>query len=126
MKKLSTQNKKLIITKEMINTFAPHSKPDLSTAFTKWWMNTRSDGGMRLTPSGYKVLKSMDYDSYKFKVENLMNNKNLFLMDIKLTAPYYIHKLAKVNCNLVMFGSEDAVLLNLYGGDFKSCIDSIR
>lgn len=126
MRKLSIQNKKLIITKEMINTFTTHDMPDLNTAYTKWWMNTRSDGGMRLTSSGYKVLKSMGYDSYKFKIENLMSNKNLFLMDIKLTAPYYIRKLTKVNCNLIMFGSEDAVLLNLYGGDFKSFIDSTR
>jgi len=124
MAKLSTQIKKEIITNEMINTFAKHSKPDLQTAFNKWWMNTRTNGGLRLTPAGYKVLDSMDYESYIFKVENLMTSRNITLMDKRFQAPYFINKLANKKCNLILFGSEDAVMLNLYGGDFKSFINS--
>jgi len=124
MARLSTQNKKEIITKAMIGTFATHSKPDLQTAFNKWWMNTRINGGLRLTQSGYKVLSSMEYDSYKFRVENIMTTCNIILMDQRLKSPYYIHKIAKEECNLVMFGSKDATLLNLYGNDFKRFIES--
>jgi len=126
MAKLSIQNKKEIITKEMIKTFAKHSKPDIQTAYNKWWMNTRTNGGLRLTPAGYKVLSSMDYDTYKFKVENIMTTRYMILMEKRLQAPYYLNKIAKLNCNLVMFGSEDATMLNLYGGDFKSFIESYR
>ena len=124
MARLSTQSKKEIITKAMIDTFA--DKPDLQTAFNKWWMNTRTNGGLRLTQTGFKVLSSMDYDTYEFKVDNLLTTRNIVLMDKNLQAPYYLHKISTVKCNLIMFGSEDATLLNLYGGDFKSFIESRR
>ena len=126
MARLSTQSKKEIVTKAMIDTFASDDKPDLQTAFNKWWMNTRTNGGLRLTQTGFKVLSSMDYDTYEFKVDNLLTTRNIVLMDKNLQAPYYLHKISTAKCNLIMFGSEDATLLNLYGGDFKSFIESRR
>ena len=126
MARLSIQSKKEIITKAMIDTLVDDNKLDFQTAFNKWWMNTRNNGGLRLTQAGFKVLSSMDYDTYKFKIENLMTSRNITLMDKNLQAPYYVHKASTVNCDLIMFGSEDATLLNLYGGDFKSFIESRR
>lgn len=126
MEKLSTQRKKEAITKAMIGTFAKDSKPNIQTAYNKWWMNTRINGGLRLTSAGFKVLSGMNYSTYKFKVENLITTKHMILMDERLQGPYYLNRKTRLNYNLIMFGSEDATMLNLYGGDFKSFIESYR
>ena len=59
----STQNKKLIITNEMLNIYPVDDRYDLRTAFIKWWINSRKSGGLRLTSTGYKVLKKMQYEN---------------------------------------------------------------
>ena len=115
MQKLSIQNKKLIITVEMINTFPEQSRYDTRTAFIKWWINSRKSGGVRLTSTGYKLLKKMRYNTYDFSGEKITTSTNLLLMDQNLECPYYIDGIGSIKSNIVIFGSKEATIIKLYG-----------
>jgi hypothetical protein len=114
MQKLSSQNKKLIITNEMLSTFPKHSRHDLRTAFIKWWINSRKTGGLRLTSTGYKLLLKMRYDSHRFKAKKITTSYNLLTMDQYLECPYYIDGLGRPETNIFIFGAREATIINLY------------
>ncbi len=110
----STQNKKLIITNEMLNIYPVDNRYDLRTAFIKWWINSRKSGGLRLTSTGYKVLKKMQYETHHFSAEKLSTPNNLITMDKYLACPYYINGLGCVQSSIVIFGGPEATMINLY------------
>jgi hypothetical protein len=117
--RLSIQNKKLIVTNEMLNTFPENSRYDLRTAFIKWWINSRKTGGMRLTSNGYKLLSKMQYATYRFNVRKPTSPTNLLIMDKHLECPYYIDGLGCVESKIVIFGGAEATIISLYT-DFNS------
>jgi len=124
MQKLSIQNKKILITSEMLGTFPKKSRHDLRTAFIKWWINSRKNGGLRLTNAGFKILEKMDYSTYSFNVKKLSTTKNLITMDQNFECPYYIDGLG-TESKLVVFGSKEATMINLYG-DFHLFIKTFH
>lgn len=103
----------------MIDTYPENSRYDLRTAFTKWWINSRKNGGMRLTSNGYNLLTEMQYASYPFNVKKLTTPSNLLTMDKNLECPYYIDGIGCIESKIVIFGGREATIINLYG-DFNS------
>ena len=98
----------------MLNIYPVDDRYDLRTAFIKWWINSRKSGGLRLTSTGYKVLKKMQYETYHFSAEKLSTPNNLITMDKYLECPYYINGLGCVQSNIVIFGGPEATMINLY------------
>ena len=86
-------------------------------AMKLWWYNIRGTGGLRLTDIGYFVLKNMlDIESYDMDVDLDTFDRNMLLqLDRKLQMPYYIHVVKGVPKKIVFFGSQEAMLANLYG-----------
>lgn len=110
----------MVVTNEMLRAFSAKSRYDYRTAFIKWWINSRKNGGLRLTNAGFKILDKMNYNTYSFNVKQLTTTRNLITMDKNFECPYYIDGLG-TESKLVMFGSKEATLINLYG-DFHTFI----
>ena len=73
---------------------------------------------MRLTAIGYDVLThKLDIEHYSYKIDDpLIFNKNLILkLDRKMQMPYYIHAVKGIPKSVIFFGSQEAVMVNLYG-----------
>jgi len=84
---------------------------DLKTALHSWWYNTRENGGMRLTSTGFKVLKDLKFQYWDFVLPENYARKNkrvLLGLDRKLEFPYYYGRK-----RLSFFGSQEAMMANL-------------
>lgn len=83
------------------------------------WHNNRAYGGLRLTDTGYNLLKTKGVGDYPFNLADLnFSNKLLFLLDKRLQTPYYITMSSgriKIPLLLSLFGSEEAMMLTLHG-----------
>jgi len=86
---------------------------DYKTALYSWWYNIRDNGGMRLTSTGFKMLKDLKFEYWDFVLpENFARkNKRIILgLDRKLNFPYYYGRK-----RLSFFGSQEAMMANLTG-----------
>ena len=73
---------------------------------------------MRLTGPGYAALvQQLDLMTYEFDIPNPLelNQRRLLDLDRKLQMPYYIHAVKGIPKKIIMFGSREAVMVNLYG-----------
>jgi hypothetical protein len=103
------------ITRKILEGLPEDDRPSYEDACHAWWMNFRDGGGMRLTPTGYLAISTFDIESFTFDVPPGLPAKpgQLLTLDRKLDCPYFI-KLSK-QPQLVVFGSQQATMLALYG-----------
>jgi hypothetical protein len=97
-------------------------------AMKTWWHNIRSAGGMRLTHEGYHMLDHvLKLSHYFFDITDPKNmtSDRLLAMDRKIQSPYYIMIKQNVPQKIVMFGSAEAVAINLYGA-FEQWLDNYQ
>jgi hypothetical protein len=97
-------------------------------AMKTWWYNIRSSGGMRLTHAGYLIFdRVLKLTSYSFDLEDphVLNSSIILSMDKKIQSPYYIMAKQMIPKKIVIFGSSEAVMINLYG-DFKRWLDNYQ
>ena len=88
-------------------------RPEYKTALHSWWYNTREQGGMRLTSTGFNILKKLKFEYWDFQLPNnfARKNKRIILgLDRKLQFPYYYGQK-----RLSFFGSQEAMMANLTG-----------
>jgi hypothetical protein len=106
------------LTQELIALLAEEDRISLKFAMSAWWFNLRRNGGMRLTSTGYSTLADMlDLEHYSYSIDDPhMVDKQLILkLDRKMQMPYYIHTIKGIPKKIVFFGSQEAVMVNLYG-----------
>jgi hypothetical protein len=106
--------------------------PDLGVteqiAMKTWWHNIRPGGGLRLTDAGYLILdRVLGLAHYVFDIADpkSMTSDRLLAMDRKIQSPYYIMIKQNVPQNIVIFGSAEAVAINLYG-TFERWLDNYQ
>jgi hypothetical protein len=88
--------------------------PTFDRALKQWWFNIRENGGMRLTEHGYIVFNVLELERWEHNLDSKIINADLLLtLDQKLTCPYYITPGKQPR--LVMFGSQETMMLKLYG-----------
>lgn len=90
-----------------------------------WWINLRDQGGLRLTPLGFKTLsEDLEIESYRFTIPVMaLTAKNLLLLDKKITCPYFLER-DKTQIHIVLFGGDQAIMATLYG-DVQRWLDSL-
>jgi hypothetical protein len=106
------------LTEELVKELNADSDITCKQAMSTWWYNIRKNGGMRLTGPGYSVfVQHLDLVAYEFDVANPhdLNQRRLLDLDRKLQMPYYIHAVKGIPKKIIMFGSHEAVWVNLYG-----------
>ena len=113
------------ITQKIISMSDRLSPIDLDTAMKTWYQNIRPEGGMRLTTYGYKILRTLEIESWSWPwptEKGYIDKKLLLSMDKKLKFPYFIN--AKTR-EIIFFSSREALMTNLYG-DLKSFLENYR
>ena len=116
------------LTHNLVQQLDPDSSITEQIATKTWWHNIRSTGGLRLTDAGYLILnRVLDLEHYKFDITDpkSMTSDRLLEMDRKIQSPYYIMFKQMIPQQIVIFGSSEAVMINLYG-DFKRWLDNYR
>ena len=98
---------------------------DINVAMKTWWYNIRANGGLRLTELGYFTFKKvMDIESYDMAINwETFDRMTVLKLDRRLQMPYYIEVTKKIPKNIVFFGSQEAMLAQLYG-DLNKFLDN--
>lgn len=112
------------ITRRIIQSSARLGTIDLDSALKTWFQNIRPEGGMRLTTYGYKILRTLEIESWSWRwpeQKGYIDKKLLLAMDRKLEYPYFINVKTK---EVIFFSSREAMMTTLYG-DIKSWLDSL-
>lgn len=81
---------------------------------------------MRLTVEGYDVFcHQLNIAQYEFLINDphKFNQQMVLEMDSKLQMPYYIHTIKGIPKKVIFFGSQEAVMANLYG-DLQRFLDN--
>ena len=114
---LEVRDKKKI-TDELVKQLDPDSGITVKQAMSTWWFNRRKNGGMRLTGPAYTVFtEQLELARYEFAITDPHQfNQHLILdLDRKMQMPYYISASKGIPKKIVFFGSQEAVMINLYG-----------
>ena len=116
------------LTEELVKQLDPESGITVKRAMHTWWFNIRKTGGMRLTSPGYQTfVQDLDLARYEFAISDphQFNQHVILAMDRKMQMPYYISSTKGIPKKIVFFGSQEAVMVNLYG-NLKQWLDNYR
>ena len=105
------------LTRLLIDRLGLEEQISLDQAMSSWWCNIRETGGMRLTTTGHDTLsKILDIEHYTIEIDQKkFNRRTLLDLDKKLECPYYLVASKGRVTSLILYGSREAVLANLYG-----------
>ena len=106
------QNKQQL-TQQLLNQLPADERPGLELALKSWWQDPRDDGGLRLSISGYDAFQFLAIEQYEFDFIKVLSPGLLMTLNRKLDCPYYL-KLARKS-QITLFGSEQALMMTMYG-----------
>jgi hypothetical protein len=98
--------------------------PNVFEEMTKiWWRNPTNHNSLRLTNFGLKFFKdNLKQKTYAIKLdENSIRSKHLLQLERLFTAPYFVK-----NTELIVFGEQDAIMLQLHAGDLNAYLDNLQ
>ena len=113
---LDVRDKKKL-TQELIKLLPDEQRISVLSAMPTWWYNLRSTGGMRLTSLGYRIfVEELNLEHYAYIIDDpvLFNQHTILSLDRKMQMPYYISATKGIPKKIVFFGSQEAVMVNLY------------
>jgi hypothetical protein len=116
------------LTEELVKQLDPDIGITIKRAMHSWWFNIRKTGGMRLTGPGYQIFcEELDLARYEFAIADPhdFNQHTILDLDKKMQMPYYIHAVKGIPKKIIFFGSQEAVMVNLYG-DLKKFLDNYK
>jgi len=104
------------LTQALVKELPEHLGITMDDALATWWANLRSSGGLRLTDRGYEVFcEHLNLEHHRYALPESFSLSHVMSLDRKLQMPYYIEVKKKIPVTLIMFGSKEAMLINLYG-----------
>lgn len=105
------------LTEELIFLLPTEQRISVDSAIPVWWFNLRKNGGMRLTALGHRAfVETFDLEHYAYSIDDPLqfNQHTILKLDRKMQMPYYIHAVKGVPKRIIFFGSQEAVMVNLY------------
>lgn len=116
---------KSAVTQHILLSLPESERPTFDQASQTWWLNSKSLGGMRLTRQGYEALLACELESFVYDIPAGLERiaRNLLVLDRKLTCPYFIE--LRRSPQIVLFGSQQATMLSLYG-DFDKWLTYLQ
>lgn len=106
------------LTEELIALLPEDQQTSVASTMPVWWFNIRRNGGMRLTALGHRAFtEDLELEHYSYAIDNplLFNQHTILKLDRKMQMPYYISATKGIPKKIVFFGSQEAVMVNLYG-----------
>jgi hypothetical protein len=119
---------KIELTQKLINLIPGDQRPSIESILPVWWYNLRKNGGLRLTVNGFRTfVDDLELEHYEYPINNpkLFNQQTILDLDRKMQMPYYIHVVKGVPKKIVFFGSQEAVVINLYA-NLQQFLDNYR
>ena len=116
------------LTAELVSQLPEHLAVSVDTAMKTWWFNLRKNGGLRLTGPGHQTfVKDLNLEHYEYAIADpmLFNQQTILDLDRKMQMPYYISATKGIPKKIVLFGSREAVMVNLYG-NLQQFLDNYR
>ena len=101
------------LTQQLLNQLPVDDRLSLEIALKSWWQDSRDDGGLRLSISGYDAFKFLSIEQYKFDFTKVLSPSLLMTLNRKLDCPYYLK--AGKTPKLIIFGSQQAIMYAMYG-----------
>ena len=88
-----------------------------------WWQNPLNQFSLRLTHTGYKWLqKNSKWKFHEIELVEKIMPRQMLQLERLLTSPYFIRKLDL----LYVHSEQDAVMLQLHGGDLNTYLDNLQ
>lgn len=116
---------KLAITQALIAQIPPDNRPGINHAMQTWWRNIRQGSGLRLTVAGHKTMKQLAVESYHFDINpEQLTPRLLVMLDQRLQDPYFLMADRRKPW-IEFYGSQEALLANLYG-DLSKFLDNYQ
>lgn len=112
-----TQQKNDLI-QRLVDLLPESEKITTDQASVTWFFNIRDNGGLRLTPEGYRILTNvLDLENWRwtFPEPKKFNKKILLEMDRKISFPFFIERKPSAGIGVVFFSSREASMVTLYG-----------
>jgi hypothetical protein len=109
---------KLAMTQCLVEQLDSDSGITVDQAMRTWWFNIRKNGGMRLTGPGYDAFTNqLHIARYEWTITDPLafTQRVILALDRKIQMPYYIATTKGIPKKIVFFGSQEAVMINLYG-----------
>jgi hypothetical protein len=106
------------LTEELVKQLDPDLGITVKRAMHTWWFNIRKNGGMRLTGPGYDAFTNqLHIARYEWTITDPLafTQRVILALDRKIQMPYYIATTKGIPKKIVFFGSQEAVMINLYG-----------
>ena len=106
------------LTQDLIDLLPNEQRISVASALPAWWFNLRRTGGMRLTSLGYHIfVEDLKLEHYSYVIDDPLHftQQTILSLDRKMQMPYYIHAVKGIPKQIVLFGSREAVMVNLYG-----------
>ena len=89
----------------------------------RWWKNPTDPNSLRLSLQGLQLVKAvLKLQSYEFELSEELTNQNLLQLERLFKGMYYLLKRQKI----IVFESEEATMLHLYGNNLKSYLDNLE
>ena len=88
-----------------------------------WWRNPTNRNSLRLTNFGLIFFaKTLGLKTYSIALDaNSIKNKHLLQLERLFSAPYFVK-----NTAIVVFDEQDAVMLQLHGGDLNQYLENLQ
>lgn len=88
-----------------------------------WWRNPTNRNSLRLTNFGLKFfVDQCKQTAHTIKLDaDSIKSKHLIQLERLFTAPYFIK-----NTAIIVFSEQDAVMLQLHGGDLNTYLENLQ
>jgi hypothetical protein len=86
------------------------------------WNNPKDSASLRLSLSGYNILKKHDIKSYTFELTEPLNNKNLLQLERHFPGMYFLFRAQKIT----VYDEQEATMLTLMDGNLKNYLDNLE
>lgn len=116
------------LTEALVVQLDPELGITIDNAINQWWHNLRAGGGLRLTNIGYKAFTQLlKIKHYEYAIDDplLFTQHTILDLDRKMQMPYYIHAVKGIPKKIIFFGSQEAVMVNLFG-DLNRFLDNYK
>lgn len=67
-----------------------YTKKEELYARKSWWINIRTNGGLRLTEQGFNSFQLAQLENWSFELPKYLSSEILLKLDKHLSCPYYI------------------------------------
>lgn len=118
---------KQALTTQILEKIVEYKELADKTKFYDIWINPQKNRGFRLTDTGYFIFRDLiQISGFEFKLKNTrLDSRMLFTLDKYLKMPYYIDYDKKMPSKLILFGSDEAMMMSLYN-DLSEFLESYK